>query len=192
MRYALVIVAALGMSGCQGNQAATYNPFAPAGPALMPPPPTGTAGRPDPYNTRPAAPTGAPGYAPAPGYTPAPGSPTAPGYAAPPAGAAPYTPPPTMGSPLGYAAPPAASPYARFTSQDAGNAVEVADSRAGYVAPAGTPPAQVGSAPATTGVMSPPPAFPGQPAPLSPYVTGTANQLSPVPPPANPAWSGNY
>jgi hypothetical protein len=49
----------LAILGCRQNQM-NFDPFAASGPSLMPPPSTGSAGRPDPYY-RPASPAAAQG-----------------------------------------------------------------------------------------------------------------------------------
>jgi hypothetical protein len=48
MRSAWIVLALLAQGGCQRTQVG-FDPFAPSGPAVMPPPSTGSAGRPDPY-----------------------------------------------------------------------------------------------------------------------------------------------
>lgn len=54
-----LLVLSLLLAGCQGSQV-NLDPFSPYGPTQIPPPPTGSAGRPDPYYRN------APGAAPAP------------------------------------------------------------------------------------------------------------------------------
>jgi hypothetical protein len=49
MRRICIWIGLLVTMGCQGNQPMNFDPFAPAGSALMPPPATGAAGRSDPY-----------------------------------------------------------------------------------------------------------------------------------------------
>lgn len=49
-RWAIGLIA-ITVAGCQGSPA-NVNPFGPYGPTQVPPPPTGTAGRPDPYYRR--------------------------------------------------------------------------------------------------------------------------------------------
>ncbi len=59
MRYRWVWIGLLAAVGCQNNQM-NFDPFSTSGPALMPPPGTGSAGRPDPYY-RPSTTTPVPG-----------------------------------------------------------------------------------------------------------------------------------
>jgi hypothetical protein len=56
-RIIVLCFALLTLAGCQGSTS-MVNPFAPYGPSQIPPPPTGTAGRPDPYYRRAAVDAG--------------------------------------------------------------------------------------------------------------------------------------
>jgi hypothetical protein len=89
MRRAVGWAVLLWSVGCQGKQL-SFDPFTPSGPTLMPPPATGSAGRPDPYY-RPSAPQALPA------------APSLPG-ASPPLSSAPTSPP---------------AQFARFTSAEA-------------------------------------------------------------------------
>jgi hypothetical protein len=56
MRRVWIFAGLLAICGCQRTQVG-FDPFATSGPSLMPPPSTGSAGRPDPYYRPSVAPT---------------------------------------------------------------------------------------------------------------------------------------
>lgn len=168
MRYAKVTVVLLAIVGCHNNQP-SFNPFS-SGPTVLPPPGTGSAGRPDPYYrpapagavpnaTAPALPGAAPGYTP---------SSPAPGYGA------------------SWSAQPAGTiQTARFTSDDA-TQLQVADQRAGFTT--ATAPSTAPSTSAAVAATQPAPGY-APPAQNIGFAQPQAAAVNPAPPqmPAVPA-----